>query len=245
MDRHPFACGAERFGKLHLTHRSGHIGAQLGGAVVALDCGDVQPLVSGDEIDLATTAGRIHQTHFAEDIGAVVFATHAFLVPAPTVAQRIVRAKNRIRTEKIPYEVPVGAELPERLDRVLHVIYLVFNEGYSASSGNTIVRADLTAEAIRLARLLATLLPHPDVSGLLSLLLLQESRRAARQDGDGALVLLADQDRSRWDRTKIAEGLSLLSIAMQTFRREGARRGGSHEDLSFDIQRERSWFTGF
>ena len=141
---------------------------------------------------------------------------HAFLVPAPTVAQRIVRAKNRIRTEKIPYEVPVGAELPERLDRVLHVIYLVFNEGYSASSGNTIVRADLTAEAIRLARLLATLLPHPDVSGLLSLLLLQESRRAARQDGDGALVLLADQDRSRWDRTKIAEGLSLLSIAMRT-----------------------------
>ncbi len=141
---------------------------------------------------------------------------HAFLVPAATVAQRIVRAKNRIRTEKIPYEVPVGAELPERLDRVLHVIYLVFNEGYSASSGNTIVRADLTAEAIRLARLLATLLPHPDVSGLLSLLLLQESRRAARQDGDGALVLLADQDRSRWDRTKIAEGLSLLSIAMRT-----------------------------
>jgi len=141
---------------------------------------------------------------------------HAFLVPAPTVAQRIVRAKNRIRTENIPYEVPVGAELPERLDRVLHVIYLVFNEGYSASSGNTIVRADLTAEAIRLARLLATLLPHPDVAGLLSLLLLQESRRAARQDVDGALVLLADQDRSRWDRSKISEGLSLLASAMRT-----------------------------
>jgi RNA polymerase sigma-70 factor (ECF subfamily) len=99
---------------------------------------------------------------------------------------------------------------------VLHVIYLVFNEGYSASSGNRIVRADLTAEAIRLARLLATLLPHPDVSGLLSLLLLQESRRAARQDGDGALVLLADQDRSRWDRSKISEGLSLLASAMRT-----------------------------
>lgn len=141
---------------------------------------------------------------------------HAFLVPAPTVAQRIVRAKNRIRTENIPYEVPVEAELPERLDRVLHVIYLVFNEGYSASSGNTIVRADLTAEAIRLARLLATLLPHPDVAGLLSLLLLQESRRAARQDVDGALVLLADQDRSRWDRSKISEGLSLLAGAMRT-----------------------------
>jgi RNA polymerase sigma-70 factor, ECF subfamily len=141
---------------------------------------------------------------------------HAFLVPAPTVAQRIVRAKNRIRTEKIPYEVPVGAELPERLDRVLHVIYLVFNEGYSASSGSAIVRADLTAEAIRLARLLAALLPHPDVAGLLSLLLLQDSRRAVRQDGDGALVLLADQDRSLWDRSKIAEGLSLLASAMRT-----------------------------
>nr|WP_206119778.1 RNA polymerase sigma factor [Rhizobium laguerreae] len=140
---------------------------------------------------------------------------HAFLVPAPTVAQRIVRAKSRIRAENIPYEVPVGSELPERLDRVLHVIYLVFNEGYSASSGNTIVRADLTAEAIRLARLLATLLPHPDVAGLLSLLLLQESRRAARQDADGALVLLADQDRSRWDRRKISEGLSLLASAMR------------------------------
>ncbi|QND39437.1 RNA polymerase sigma factor [Rhizobium leguminosarum bv. viciae] len=140
---------------------------------------------------------------------------HAFPVPAPTVAQRIVRAKNRIRTENIPYEVPVGAELPERLDRVLHVIYLVFNEGYSASSGSTIVRADLTAEAIRLARLLATLLPHPDVAGLLSLLLLQESRRAARQDVDGALVLLADQDRSRWDRSKISEGLSLLASALR------------------------------
>lgn len=141
---------------------------------------------------------------------------HAFLVPAPTVAQRIVRAKNRIRTEKIPYEVPAGAELPERLDRVLHVIYLVFNEGYSASSGNMIVRADLTTEAIRLARLLATLLPHPDVAGLLSLLLLQESRRAARQDGEGALVLLADQDRSLWDRARISEGLSLLASAMRT-----------------------------
>ncbi len=140
---------------------------------------------------------------------------HAFLVPAPTVAQRIVRAKNRIRAEKIPYEVPAGTELPERLDRVLHVIYLVFNEGYSASSGKAVVRADLTAEAIRLARLLAGLLPHPDVAGLLSLLLLQDSRRAARQDGEGALVLLADQDRSRWDRGKIAEGLALLAGAMR------------------------------
>ncbi|OWV76125.1 RNA polymerase subunit sigma-24 [Rhizobium sp. R634] len=141
---------------------------------------------------------------------------HAFLVPAPTVAQRIVRAKGRIRTANIPYEVPDREALPERLDRVLHVIYLVFNEGYSASSGDEIVRADLTGEAIRLARLLLTLLPHPDVSGLLALMLLQDSRRSARQGEQGSLVLLADQDRSLWDGAKITEGLTLLAEAMRT-----------------------------
>ncbi|MBX4869561.1 RNA polymerase sigma factor [Rhizobium bangladeshense] len=140
---------------------------------------------------------------------------HAFLVPAPTVAQRIVRAKNRIRAAKIPYEVPGRDSLPERLDQVLHVIYLVFNEGYSASSGGDVVRADLTAEAIRLARLLLTLLPHPDARGLLALMLLQDSRRLARSDEQGALVLLADQDRSLWDHAKIAEGLALLAEAMR------------------------------
>ena len=140
---------------------------------------------------------------------------YAFLIPAPTVAQRIVRAKSRIRTAKIPYEVPSREALPERLDRVLHVVYLVFNEGYSASSGEEVVRADLTAEAIRLARLLLALLPHPDVSGLLALLLLQDSRRIARRGEEGSLVLLADQDRSLWDHTKIREGLALLAEAIR------------------------------
>jgi len=131
------------------------------------------------------------------------------------VAQRIVRAKNKIRTAKIPYEVPERDELPERLDRVLHVIYLVFNEGYSASSGEEVVRADLTSEAIRLTRLLARLLPHPDVSGLLALLLLQDSRRAARRSSQGGLILLADQDRGLWDREKIREGLGRLDGALR------------------------------
>ncbi|ABC90127.1 putative RNA polymerase sigma factor protein (sigma-70) [Rhizobium etli CFN 42] len=140
---------------------------------------------------------------------------HAFLVPAPTVAQRIVRAKNRIRAANIPYEVPGRDALPQRLDQVLHVIYLVFNEGYSASSGEDVVRADLTAEAIRLARLLLALLPHPDARGLLALMLLQDSRRLARSNEQGSLVLLADQDRSLWDRAKIAEGLALLAEAMR------------------------------
>ncbi|MGV2098465.1 RNA polymerase sigma factor [Rhizobium sp. 21-4511-3d] len=139
---------------------------------------------------------------------------HAFLVPAPTVAQRIVRAKNRIRTAEIPYEVPEKPELPERLDRVLHVIYLVFNEGYSASSGSAVVRSGLTGEAIRLARLVGELLPHRDIDGLLSLMLLQDSRWLARSSDDGRLVLLDEQDRSAWDRSKIVEGLQLLQSAM-------------------------------
>ena len=139
---------------------------------------------------------------------------HAFLIPAPTVAQRIVRAKNRIRTAHIPYEVPDKTELPERLAQVLHVIYLVFNEGYSASSGATIVRADLSAEAIRLGRLLLQLLPDPEVSGLLAIMLLQDSRRLARADAAGDLVLLADQDRSLWDHGRIREGLALSARAM-------------------------------
>lgn len=139
---------------------------------------------------------------------------HAFLVPAPTVAQRIVRAKNRIRAAEIPYEVPDTPELPERLDRVLHVIYLVFNEGYSASSGSAVVRSGLTGEAIRLARLVGELLPHRDIDGLLSLMLLQDSRRLARSSDDDRLVLLGEQDRSAWDRGKIIEGLQLLQRAM-------------------------------
>ncbi|MBB3608858.1 RNA polymerase sigma-70 factor (ECF subfamily) [Rhizobium sp. BK602] len=139
---------------------------------------------------------------------------HAFLVPAPTVAQRIVRAKNRIRAAHIPYEVPARAELPERLAQVLHVIYLVFNEGYSASSGAAIVRADIAAEAIRLGRLLLTLLPDPEAAGLLAIMLLQDSRRSARTSASGDLVLLAEQDRTLWDTVKIDEGLALAAEAM-------------------------------
>ncbi|NLR95478.1 RNA polymerase sigma factor [Rhizobium sp. P38BS-XIX] len=139
---------------------------------------------------------------------------HAFLIPAPTVAQRIVRAKNRIRAANIPYEVPGKTELPERLAQVLHVIYLVFNEGYSASSGSAIVRADLAAEAIRLGRLLLQLLPDSEVEGLLAIMLLQDSRRHARTGADGDLVLLADQDRALWDRNQIREGLALSARAM-------------------------------
>jgi RNA polymerase sigma-70 factor (ECF subfamily) len=141
---------------------------------------------------------------------------HAFLTPAPTLAQRIVRAKTKIRDARIPYEVPGPAELAERLDAVLRVIYLVFNEGYSASSGESVTRAELSQEAIRLGRLLVELLPEPEAMGLLALMLLQESRRAARSSGDGELVLLEDQDRSLWDRAMIAEGVELTTKALKT-----------------------------
>jgi len=143
----------------------------------------------------------------------------AFLTPAPTLAQRIVRAKSKIRAAGIPYQVPDRDELAERLDAVLRVVYLVFNEGYSASAGAELTRADLSAEAIRLGRLLVELLPekqldHPEAMGLLALMLLQESRRAARSDAAGDVVLLADQDRSLWDRALIAEGCELVERAL-------------------------------
>ena len=138
----------------------------------------------------------------------------AFLTPAPTLAQRIVRAKAKIREAKIPYQVPAPAELPERLDAVLRVIYLVFNEGYSASSGATVTRHDLSAEAIRLGRLLVELLPEPEAHGLLALMLLHESRRAARMSPQGDVILLDDQDRSLWDRKQIAEGVRLVEQAL-------------------------------
>ena len=134
----------------------------------------------------------------------------AFLAAPATLAQRIVRAKNKIRTARIPYEVPERPQLPERLNSVLRVIYLVFNEGYSSSAGDTLTRQDLSSEAIRLARLLGELLPHPEVSGLLALMLLHESRRAARTSPEGDLVLLDEQDRTLWDADKIREGAELV-----------------------------------
>ena len=140
----------------------------------------------------------------------------AFLAPAPTLAQRIVRAKAKIKAARIPYQIPARADLPERLASVLHVIYLVFNEGYSASSGDFLTRKDLSAEAIRLGRLLVELLPEPEAVGLLALMLLHEARRAARSTADGKLVLLDDQDRSLWDRDQIAEGVMLVERAMRS-----------------------------
>ena len=142
----------------------------------------------------------------------------AFLTAPPTLAQRIVRAKAKIRDARIPYEVPALPELPDRLDTVLHVTYLVFNEGYSASSGGSLTRADLSGEAIRLGRLLVELLPEPEALGLLALMLLHESRRNARTSSSGELILLTDQDRSLWDRALIAEGEALVERALASRR---------------------------
>jgi RNA polymerase sigma-70 factor (ECF subfamily) len=140
----------------------------------------------------------------------------AFLVTPAALAQRIVRAKTKIRETPIPYEVPTPQELPERLDAVLHVVYLVFNEGYSAAAGAEVTRAELTGEAIRLGRLLSELQPEPEVIGLLSLMLLQESRRAARTSPAGELILLENQDRSLWNREQIAEGVGLVEKALKS-----------------------------
>ena len=142
----------------------------------------------------------------------------AFLTKPPTVAQRIVRAKAKIRDARIPYIVPSETELPDRLDTVLQVVYLVFNEGYSSSSGGSLTRHDLSGEAIRLGRLLIQLLPEPEVMGLLALMLLQDSRRAARTSTTGDLILLEHQDRTLWNRDQIAEGLKLVERALSSRR---------------------------
>jgi RNA polymerase sigma-70 factor, ECF subfamily len=150
----------------------------------------------------------------------------AFLTTPRTLAQRIVRAKAKIREERIPYEVPTPEELPERLGAVLQVIYLVFNEGYSAAAGAEVTRAELTGEAIRLGRLLMELQPESEVIGLLALMLLQESRRAARTSPTGELILLENQDRSLWNREQIVEGVALLEKALKS--QQNSRRFGSY-----------------
>jgi RNA polymerase sigma-70 factor (ECF subfamily) len=143
---------------------------------------------------------------------------HAFMATPPTLAQRIVRAKSKIRDTRIPYEIPSRADLPARLDAVLHVIYLVFNEGYSATSGHAVTRPELSAEAVRLGRLLVELLPEPEAMGLLALMLLHDSRRLTRSSADGELVLLEQQNRMRWDAAQIAEGLALVERALASRR---------------------------
>ncbi len=150
----------------------------------------------------------------------------AFLTTPRTLAQRIVRAKAKIRETRIPYEVPTPQELPERLGAVLQVIYLVFNEGYSAAAGAEVTRAELTGEAIRLGRLLMELRPEPEVIGLLALMLLQESRRAARMSPTGELILLENQDRALWNQEQIAEGVELLEKALKS--QQKSRRFGSY-----------------
>ncbi|HVK99108.1 MAG TPA: RNA polymerase sigma factor [Dongiaceae bacterium] len=142
----------------------------------------------------------------------------AFLVTPTTLAQRIVRAKSKIRDARIPYEVPAPNELPDRLESVLRVMYLVFNEGYAASSGDELIRQDLSSEAIRLVRLLLDLLPEPEVEGLLALMLLHDSRRNTRASADGDLILLEHQDRSRWDHAQIAEGCDRVERALRSRR---------------------------
>ncbi|HCU12442.1 MAG TPA: RNA polymerase subunit sigma-24 [Gemmatimonadetes bacterium] len=142
----------------------------------------------------------------------------AFLTPAPTLAQRIVRAKGKIRDARIPYEIPSRLDIPVRLASVLHVIYLVFNEGYLASSGETLTRADLAGEAIRLGRLLVELLPEPEAMGLLALMLLHEARHSSRTTPAGEMILLEDQDRSLWNRAQIEEGVELVESALASHR---------------------------
>jgi RNA polymerase sigma-70 factor, ECF subfamily len=223
---------AGRFKAIDGLRRRARFDASLGEIADQLDAGTNEPGMPDDEA-VADDRLRLIFTccHPALPPDAQVALTlrevcgltteeiaRAYLSTPSTVAQRIVRAKAKIRDARIPYQLPSVAELPQRLHTVLHVIYLVFNEGYSASSGESLVRHDLSAEAIRLGRLLVELLPEPEASGLLALMLLHESRRAARTGPEGELVLLDDQDRSRWNREQIAEGQALVERALASHR---------------------------
>jgi len=223
---------AGRFKAIDGLRRRARFDASLGELAERLE-GDAQDAVAREGEDVEDNRLRLVFTccHPALPPAAQVALTlrevcgltteeiaRAFLSAPSAVAQRIVRAKAKIRDARIPYQVPERAELSDRLDTVLHVIYLVFNEGYFASSGTSLTRHDLSGEAIRLGRLLVELLPEPEAEGLLALMLLHESRRAARTSADGELVLLDAQDRSRWDRDQIAEGSRLVGRALASRR---------------------------
>ena len=222
---------AGRFKAIDAVRRRARFDASLGELVAGLDDSGAAPAlddegVEDDRLRLIFTCchpalppdAQIALT-LREVCGLTTEAiASAFLTQPSTLAQRIVRAKAKIRDAGIPYEVPTRADLPARLDAVLHVVYLVFNEGYLASSGVTLTREELSAEAIRLGRLLVELLPEPEAVGLLALMLLHESRRAARATSDGELILLDQQDRSRWNQELIAEGCALVEQALASRR---------------------------
>jgi RNA polymerase sigma-70 factor (ECF subfamily) len=219
---------AGRFKAIDRLRRRARFDATLAPMLQRLDVRVEQPDVDDDQVEddqlrLIFTCchpALAHDAQIALTLRVVCGLTteeiaHAYLIPAPTIAQRIVRAKAKIRDARIPYQVPTRADLPERLRSVLHVIYLLFNEGYSASSGSTVVRHDLANEAITLGRMLVELLPEPEAEALLALMLLHDSRRAARMTSEGELVLLDDQDRSLWNRTQILEGCRLVEKALK------------------------------
>ncbi len=206
-----------------------------------------QPEINDDELRLIFTCchpalapdARIALT--LREVGGLTTEqiARAYLVPTPTIAQRIVRAKSKIRDDALPYVVPALAELPERLESVLHVLYLIFNEGYSATDGAELTRSELSAEALRLCRLVVDLLDDPEALGLLALMLLHEARRESRTTANGELVLLENQDRSRWDRERIAEAETLIERALADAALRRVHAAGGHRGCAYE-RRERA-----